>query len=402
MGYETTIAQGFGEAANPATDARAQAGSAASRNGADRRHVVLLKSLATNNRFYALVDPDSGLSNAGTVSEFPPDIVLGVAYPCLEDGLNDFAVIRTTFETLDFFPDDEEMRAELGEIIGEARTKLVSRIRELRDRLANKTAHFLGTDLEEFRSYALDMIRRGYPRRNLDSMMKVNVFGSVAELERVANGPEPLYKYVFRDPALADEASSMSARRFIVLLFDDILNSVLDDTCYLSRHVFDRDVFQKFIAMMFINYATTDPIFYGTHKADYGVSGDKPMDDTPLYMAVAKQLREIEAMLAVEEEAAKPSETVLCTESDRVKLGDVAIDDEDILGPIASICAAARRLGRLDHHDAVEMSRVILADAAILVKELKARGILTPVAYDPAANSHGHAADDGCTVAASR
>ena len=59
-------------------------------------------------------------------------------------------------------------------------------------------------------------------------------------------------------------------------------------------------VFQKFIALMFINYATTDPIFYGTNRADYGVSEEKEMDRTPLYIAVARELREIETRLAKE------------------------------------------------------------------------------------------------------
>ncbi len=373
-------------------DAAGRASLAEGQTSMDNRKVVLLKSLATNNRFYTLVEPDSGLSNAGTIAEFPPDIVLGVAYPCLEDGLNDFAVIRTTFETMDYFPNDEGMRAELVEIIGEARDKLVSRLRELRDRVANRTAHFLGTDLEEFRFYALNMVRRGYPRRNLDSMMKVNVFGSVAATEPASNGPEPVYHYVFRDPEVLAQSSALSPRRFISAMFDDILDAVSDDLCYISRHVFDRDVFQKFIAMMFINYATTDPIFYGTHKADYGVSGDKEMDDTPLYVAVAKGLREIEAKLKAEEEPAYSEVPTQQVEADAVHLGDVAIDEDHILGPIASICAVARRLERLDNHDAVEIGRVILADAAILVHELKARGILSPAAYDPVNNNRGHGA----------
>ena len=55
-----------------------------------------------------------------------------------------------------------------------------------------------------------------------------------------------------------------------------------------------------FIALMFVNYATTDPMFYGTNKADYGVSGDKEMQDTPLYRAVAVALRELEAQYAVQ------------------------------------------------------------------------------------------------------
>src|SRR5207244_3374211 len=39
---------------------------------------------------------------------------------------------------------------------------------------------------------------------------------------------------------------------------------------------------------------TTDPMFYGINKRDYGVSGDKDMEDTPLYRAIARELREIE------------------------------------------------------------------------------------------------------------
>ncbi|NLI00115.1 MAG: hypothetical protein GX446_11575 [Chthonomonadales bacterium] len=360
--------------------------------GEDNRRVVLLKSLATNNRFYTLVEPDSGLTNAGTIPAFEPNMVLGVAYPCLEDGLNDFAVIRTTFETLDFFPADDDMRGELFEIIDEARNKLMSRLVELRDRVANRTAHFLGTDLEEIRSYAMDMVRRGYPRRNLDSMMKLDVFAKVAEMEPVRNGPEPLYFYKFRNTDVLDHLTSRSARVFVAGMFDDILQSVADDRCYASRHVFDRDVFQKFIAMMFVNYATTDPIFYGTHKADYGVSGDKAMDDTPLYIAVGKQLREIEARLAAS--AAAEVEEVPTEAAEglpgEIEIADVSINSDHILGPIASICAVARRLGRLADHDAVEMSRVILADAGLLVQELKRRGILSDVADDPLACS-----DDG-------
>src|SRR6266571_2898759 len=159
---------------------------------ADDRRVALIKSLATNNRFYTLMDPATGIHNADTVESIPDDLLLGIAYPCLEDGLNDFAVIRTTYETLDFFPDDDDMRKELMEMVTDARVKLVRRLRELREKIGMRMAHFLGTDLEEFKSYALDIVNRGYPRRNLDSMMKLNVFGSVSAAEGHADGSEPL------------------------------------------------------------------------------------------------------------------------------------------------------------------------------------------------------------------
>ena len=83
-------------------------------------------------------------------------------------------------------------------------------------------------------------------------------------------------------------------------LFSDVLTSVMDDANYKSKYLFDRNVFQKFIAVMFVNYATTDPMFYGINKADYAVSGAKDMDSTPLYIAIRKELTEIEQRLWAE------------------------------------------------------------------------------------------------------
>src|SRR5581483_6201341 len=115
----------------------------------DNRKVVLLKSLRTANRFYTLVPPDSPYQNADPIENFAPNLILGIAYPCLEDGLNDFAVIRTTFETIDLFPDDEQLREEMMGIINDARENLRRRLIELRERVASGQAHFLGTDLAE-------------------------------------------------------------------------------------------------------------------------------------------------------------------------------------------------------------------------------------------------------------
>src|SRR5690349_18356887 len=134
---------------------------------ADNRIVVLLKSLTTNNRFYTLVPPDGDLQNGDVIAEFPSHLPLGIAYPCLEDGLNDFAVIRTTFETLDLFPEDDPIREEMMEIVHDARSNLLRRLNELRDKIQQNRAHFLGTDYNEFKSYAIDIVKRGYPRRNL-------------------------------------------------------------------------------------------------------------------------------------------------------------------------------------------------------------------------------------------
>ncbi len=357
----------------------------------DNRRVALIKSVATNNRFYALVTPESGIHNADTIESIPDDLLLGIAYPCLEDGLNDFAVIRTTYETLDCFPDDLEMRKELMEIVDDAREKLVKRLKELRERVASRKAHFLGTDLEEFKSYALDIVNRGYPRRNLDSMMKLNVFASVAEAEGHGNGGEPYFRYEFRDAPSGSNLSDLPARDFVADMFGDVLDSVTDDANYDRKYSFDRNVFQKFIALMFINYATTDPIFYGTNRADYGVSEEKDMERTPLYVAVARELREIEAHLAEEAIAAgvggeKDREVVERAhlgEEHLVQLPGTLINEDALLGPISSICATARQLTKFDDPETVKFARTILSESSHLVAVLKRLGIVSQFAYDP-------------------
>ncbi len=262
----------------------------------DKRIVVLLKSLRTNNRFYSLVDPTRGLKNADAITEFPDDIILGIAYPCLEDGLNDFAVIRTTFETLDLFADDEELRREMMGIIADARSHLIERLSELRDKIVTGQAHFLGTDLREFHGHLLHMAQKGTIRRQLDSMMKVDVFESVSRAEVLLTGgmAEPMYRYDFLPQHALSRIETLPARKFIGELFEDVLAAVLDDSNYTSKYRFDRFVFQKFIAVMFVNYATTDPMFYGTSRDDYGVSAEKDMQETPLYQSIKVAIRELE------------------------------------------------------------------------------------------------------------
>jgi hypothetical protein len=387
----------------------------------DDRRVVLIKSLATNNRFYALVPPDSGLHNADTVEEVPDDLLLGIAYPCLEDGLNDFAVVRTTYETLDLFPDDEELRMELLEIINDTRGKLLRRLMELIDRISTRRAYLLGTDLNDLKSYTLDLVHRGIPRRNLDGMMKVNVFASVAEAEGYSNGSAPDYHYEFRYEHLLPRFEQLPPLDFVVALVADVMDSALDDDNYEDKYTFDKNVFQKYIALMLANYAATDPVFYGTHRADYGVSGDKDMANTPLYIAIAQELRRLESYTVlpartggvvelrqeIREERRETEEAVEETlvgagisgeleaisstrpaEETEVQLQVPVVpiplvNESVLLGPISSICAAAHHLHTHADMETTEFARVILADASRLVQELKRLNIVSPLAYDP-------------------
>ncbi len=360
----------------------------------DNRKVVLIKSLRTKNRFYALVHPDRNIRNADTVPETPPDLILGIAYPCLEDGLNDFAVIRTTFETLDLFSEDDPLREEMMEIVNDARDNLVRRLTELRDLIHENRSFFLGTDYNEFKAYTMGMINRGHQRRTLDSMMKLDVFSSVAEAEGFSDSNDLPYRYEFNEGALVADTSALPPREFIVALFDDVLSSVLDDKNYGRKYLFDRNVFQKFIAVMFVNYATTDPIFYGINRHDYAVSGDKEMDDTPLYIAIRREILQIEQHLVVES-GVDGEPRVGVPEFDGrkdhldliyndVELPSQLVNEEILLGPITSLCLTAKQLRRSVDADTVRRAQVVLDDATKLVTALKRIGVLSELTVNPA------------------
>lgn len=356
----------------------------------DNRRVALLKSLTTNNRFYVLVDPASGLKNADTIEKFPEDAILGIAYPCLEDGLNDFAIIRSTFETLDQFPEDEGLHTELMDIIRDAQQKLTRRLQELHDRVARGQAHFLGADLEEFKDYTINVATKGVPRRTLDSMMKLDVFESVATTEALLNGtfdPEFVYVYEFLPKNPLDEIREMQPCDFVCRIFDDILGAVENLANYKDRHTFDRNVFQKFIALMFVNYATTEPVFYGTNKADYGVSIDKDMDATPLYLAVGKVLRELEKEHLICEHPARAArempEPGVLPGSRTLEFSSLPIADQQVIGHLIPICEAARILLHLEPPRARECAEMILRAAHRLFMDLRQLGVITPAANSP-------------------
>src|SRR4051794_38085759 len=93
----------------------------------------------------------------------------------LADSLNDVAVIRTTFETIASFPDDEALDREMREVLQAARGGLVARLDSLaREVEANPAA--IGLDCERFRRSALDLLERGTPGSRLNELLRVDAF----------------------------------------------------------------------------------------------------------------------------------------------------------------------------------------------------------------------------------
>jgi hypothetical protein len=212
-------------------------------------------------------------------------------------------------------------------------------------------------------------------------MMKVNVFSSVAQADPEAD--QYVYHFALLPENSLEHTRNLDARDFVRMLFDDVLTAVEDDANYWDKAVFDRNVFQKFIALMFVNYATTDPVFYGTNKEDYGVAAGRDMSQTPLYRAVAIALRKLER----EEPPVLDSDDVISlqrAETGGVPPGPTPANEHLIVGPLNSLAETLRLLAGGTHpraHDA----RVIITHALRdLFEQLKNMGVVSPVAAHPA------------------
>ena len=179
----------------------------------------------------------------------------------LEDMFNDCAVIRTTFETLDLFSADDPIREEIGEVINNAHANM-RRCTELCADVAKFTVLDRPLNIEKFSKIMRKLLVTGHPRCRLDSFMKVNVFQSIAAREAGEGEPELLYRYELLPPLTSSVVCAMMARALASAIFGDLRQSIESDANYTEKSAFDRNVFQKYVAIMFACYATTDPLFY--------------------------------------------------------------------------------------------------------------------------------------------
>lgn len=170
----------------------------------------------------------------------------------LEEGLNELAVIRATFETMGLFPAEDSVCGEMREIIDDARHNLVRRLQALRDKIQADPGAF-PFDYARFQKYTLEMMQDGYPGRSLNRFMKVKAFDE---------GESSLFYFEIAGLVEIEEARRMPAPQFFLMLLNEILQCVQAETSYASGQIFDGAVFPKYIALMFLYYAVTDPLFY--------------------------------------------------------------------------------------------------------------------------------------------
>lgn len=196
--------------------------------------------------------------------------------PHLEAVMSDIAVIRMSFETLALFPPGDPICEEIREMVNDARNNLIQKFRHIATLTPRELTPYFHTSDDGFRDFAIALKSKGYPRRNLDSMLKTDVFCSGASAENHRDCSEVLYLYELNQPISTAVLNSLPSLEVYQIFVADILQAVEEPANYASKYHFDRQVFQKIAAFLFCHYAGTDPFFYGGGDPGSGTGSGVP------------------------------------------------------------------------------------------------------------------------------
>ena len=138
------------------------------------------------------------------------------------------------------------------QIIADARSNLTLRVQEfLRELEEGSTT--LELDFEKIKIAALKMMEDGYPIGNLNSMFKLKVFDEGEE------------RYFLRAEGLEDPEAvrSLPAKEVVSILLTDLIHQIENEANYLSADAFERNVHQRYLALLALFYFASNPLFYG-------------------------------------------------------------------------------------------------------------------------------------------
>jgi hypothetical protein len=166
---------------------------------------------------------------------------------------NEYTVIRIAFETLELFPEDEPLCAELRQMIDDSRRGWTRRLREIYDILQSDSdainrgdyAEFWRLDHTVFQQRGLELMRDGFP---------------VQELQRWIGSPplsfdaEESSHFDFPLAGIRDreELQKLDAISFFLILLNEVCACVSNPAYYASKQQFDRDVLQKCVAFEYL------------------------------------------------------------------------------------------------------------------------------------------------------
>lgn len=249
---------------------------------AEESLVSLVTNLATGNKYFLYNQPD--YKDTTEVAAVPKEFIVGItdSYP-LTDWVTTFTLPTMTYLTLED-GSKKDTKTVRERILMPTRGELEKRVADLRDRFAQGTLYFMGTDLERFMETMHGLIKGGVLRSELDKEFKAEAVRIVGIAPTIKKGEEGFFQTVSDDPiyryGLQKQGSydvNGEPGEFMLYILDDLLESIRDPRNYLDITSFERNVAQKALAIIYANRMSQTPEFRTATREAIETSVVKPL-----------------------------------------------------------------------------------------------------------------------------
>lgn len=182
--------------------------------------------------------------------------------------LADLGLIRGTLETRDQFPLDDPIREECQNIVEDARNGFLRRLHELAD-LSPADLRMSGG---AFKDAAINLMLLGLPRSSLSLLGREFLLGEIDALRG-------RYVYELSEPTDVFAVQSLSPEDVYALFVSDVLCCAGNDDNYASKRVFDRNVYNRFLALLYTIESAGGRFF---REEDGGQEHEAPVPRHPI------------------------------------------------------------------------------------------------------------------------
>lgn len=198
------------------------------------------------------------------VNEWPPDITVGVAYPCLEDLLNVFSVVRATIITKEDLSADEEsdpaIMQELDFAVDAALEKGSEKLREIASRLESLRIVLLGTNMDQFALLLRRFMQDGIPACEAERFSGRNCI-YVDQGDNTRCDPTRSVLSCRRE---TDFPEGLNSRQFIAHSLRDLAVCMREEENLSSLEIYEQRVLTRYVMILVAQYHTTNPLFYAS------------------------------------------------------------------------------------------------------------------------------------------
>jgi len=228
-----------------------------------------VKDTSTENRYY-IYHNGKDLRHMEE-DKIPKDMVVGVAYPVMEDMITQdisvaYGALTTPREGLDL-----KIVIELERMIDGVRESINERGRDIVNRIRNNTTIFFGLDTDVMKYFIMKLAEIGmigYIDQDIKEKVKerfgTEQFKEIESRHKIIREPRKLYKYEFNSLESFEEVKKKDGLQFLAVLFQDFLDTNKTIGAYSNIQTLERKISNKWKAILRAYREATTSVFLGS------------------------------------------------------------------------------------------------------------------------------------------